>query len=106
MFADTSRRGRPFAKDPAVVHFGGHYLLYYSMSPFGDGRSGDGWAIGIADSSDLDSWEKIGEVLPEQGPEQKRPLRAGRGRHRWQGASVLPDLRQRPEGCHLPCGLQ
>ena len=29
-----------------------------------------GWAIGIARSSDLDSWEKIGEILPEQEPER------------------------------------
>ena len=70
LFADASRRGRPFAKDPAVVRFGGHYLLYYSLPPFGDGRAGDGWAIGIARSSDLDSWEKIGEILPEQEPER------------------------------------
>jgi len=70
LYSDASRRNRPFAKDPAVVHFGGHYLLYYSMPPFGDGRSGDGWAIGIARSSDLESWEKVGEILPEQEPER------------------------------------
>jgi len=70
LYSDTSRRGRPFAKDPAVVHFGGTYLLYYSVPPFGDGRAGDGWAIGIARSDDLDAWEKIGEILPEQGPER------------------------------------
>ena len=64
MFADTSRRGRPFAKDPAVVRFGGHCLLYYSIPPFGDGRTGDGWAIGIARGDDLDTWEKAGEILP------------------------------------------
>jgi beta-1,2-mannobiose phosphorylase / 1,2-beta-oligomannan phosphorylase len=70
LFADTSRRGRPFAKDPAVVRFNNQYLLYYSLPSFGDGRQGDGWAIGIARSSDLDAWEKIGEILPEQGPER------------------------------------
>lgn len=62
-FADTSR-GRPFAKDPAVVRFGERYLLYYSVPPFNDGRAGDGWAIGIAASPDLDQWEKVGEILP------------------------------------------
>jgi beta-xylosidase len=70
LFADTSRRGRPFAKDPAVVCFNNQYLLYYSLSPFGDGRPGDGLAIGIARSDDLDAWEKIGEMLPEPGPER------------------------------------
>jgi sucrose-6-phosphate hydrolase SacC (GH32 family) len=70
LYSDASRRNRPFAKDPAVVHFGGRYLLYHSIPPFGDGRAVDGWAIGIARSSDLDSWEKIGEILPDQEPER------------------------------------
>lgn len=62
-FADTSR-GRPFAKDPAVVFFGGRYLLYYSLPPYGDGRTPDGWAIGIATSSNLDDWTIIGSMNP------------------------------------------
>jgi predicted GH43/DUF377 family glycosyl hydrolase len=62
-FADTSR-GRPFSKDPAVVAFGGRYLLFYSLPPFQDGRAGDGWRIGIAASADLDSWQPVGEVPP------------------------------------------
>jgi sucrose-6-phosphate hydrolase SacC (GH32 family) len=66
MYGDTSRRGRPFAKDPAIVRFGGAYWLYYSLPAFGDGRAGNGWAIGVARSSDLDAWEKVGEILPEQ----------------------------------------
>jgi beta-1,2-mannobiose phosphorylase / 1,2-beta-oligomannan phosphorylase len=70
LYGDISRRGRPFAKDPAVVSFRGQYLLYYSIPPFGDGRAGNGWAIGIARSSDLDSWQKVGELLPEQEPER------------------------------------
>lgn len=70
MYGDTSRRGRPFAKDPAVVRFGSAYWLYYSLPSFGDGRAGDGWAIGIARSSDLDTWEKVGEILPGQEHER------------------------------------
>lgn len=58
MFADPVS-GVPFAKDPAVVRFGGRYLLYYSRSPSGGAR---GWDIGIAVSDDLDSWERIGTV--------------------------------------------
>ncbi len=61
-FADTSR-GRPFSKDPAVVWFQGQYWLYYSKPPFGDGRAGDGWAIGIATSRDLHEWQVVGELL-------------------------------------------
>jgi len=63
LFADTSR-GRPFSKDPAVVFFQDRYWLYYSRPPFGDGRPGDGWAIGIASSQDLENWQVVGEILP------------------------------------------
>ena len=63
MFADRSR-GKPFSKGPAVVEFDGRYLLYYSIPPYKDGRNNDGWRIGIATSSDLDAWEKIGELPP------------------------------------------
>lgn len=63
-FADTSR-GRPYAKDPAVVKFDGRYWMYYSIPPYGDGREKDGWAIGIAVSSDLTEWTRIGELTPQ-----------------------------------------
>ncbi len=80
-FADTTR-GRPFSKDPAVVWFQGQYWLYYSKPPFDtvglsqfngsnkidemgrSARTGDGWAIGIATSHDLDAWHVVGEILP------------------------------------------
>lgn len=63
-FADYSR-GRPFAKDPAVIRFADRYLLYYTLPPHGDDRVGDGYAMGIAASDDLDHWQKIGEILPD-----------------------------------------
>lgn len=69
-WADSSR-GRPFSKDPSVVRFRDRYWMYYSIPPYGDGRPGDGWAIGIATSRDLVSWEKAGEILPEQEVERK-----------------------------------
>jgi hypothetical protein len=62
-YQDTSR-GRPFAKDPAVVWFGQHAWLYYSLPPFGDGRADDGWRIGIARSADLRHWQRVGELQP------------------------------------------
>lgn len=58
-FADSSR-GRPFAKNSAVARLGDDYFLYYSVSPYGNGRERDGWSIGIAASRDLDHWQKIG----------------------------------------------
>lgn len=57
-FADTTR-GKNYAKDPAVVFFGGRYLMYYSVPPWGDGRPHDGWVVGVAESRDLDNWTKI-----------------------------------------------
>ena len=33
MYADTSRIGVPYAKDPHVVYFDGRYLMYYSITP-------------------------------------------------------------------------
>ena len=64
-YTDTSR-GRPFAKDPAVVFFKDRYLLYYSLPPWKDGRSPDGLSMGIAQSGDLEEWTKCGEIGPEQ----------------------------------------
>ena len=62
MYGDTSRLGRPFAKDPCVICLKERYLLYYSipaydkaLAPAGAPR---GWAIGIAESRDLVDWRK------------------------------------------------
>ncbi|MCM3630631.1 hypothetical protein M3194_25190 [Paenibacillus glycanilyticus] len=55
-FADTTA-GVPYAKDPAVVRYKGKYWMYYSRGPFTDGR----WGIGIAESSDLEHWTKVGK---------------------------------------------
>lgn len=71
MFADTSRIGVPYAKDPHVVYFDGRYLMYYSIPP----RQGDensGWNIGIAASDDLIDWVKVGEIVPDPDAEYER----------------------------------
>jgi predicted GH43/DUF377 family glycosyl hydrolase len=73
-FGDSERLGRPFAKDPCVIRFGGRYLLYYSVAAWAKElappNAPRGWAIGIAESRDLVHWKKVGEILPEQECEQ------------------------------------
>ena len=71
LWGDSSKLGRPFAKDPSVIRFGGRYLLYYSMPGAAAGSGMQGWAVGIATSSNLTDWTKIGEILPEQECERK-----------------------------------
>ena len=106
LFADTSRRGRPFAKDPAVVRFGGPLsplLLFATLRR----RPGRGWLGHRHRPQQRPGF--LGEDRGDSaraGAGAQRPLRAGRDRARWPGASLLPDLRQRPEGCHLPRGLR
>ncbi|MBN1937775.1 MAG: family 43 glycosylhydrolase [Anaerolineae bacterium] len=65
LYADASR-GRPFSKDPAVIRFQDRYLLYYSLPPYRDGRTPDGWSMGIAESDGLEHWHRLGDILPEQ----------------------------------------
>ncbi len=69
-WGDTDRLGRPFAKDPAVIKFGGRYLMYYSTAPFdkklAPTNAPRGWGVGIAESRDLVHWKKIAELRPEQ----------------------------------------
>ncbi len=70
-WADSSRLGRPYSKDPSAIRFRGRCLLYYSMPTRDDaGRLLD-WAVGIAESTNLTAWRKIDEVLPAQDCEKK-----------------------------------
>ena len=66
LYGDSTRHGRPFAKDPSVVRFGERHLMHYSTAPSADKSLPKGWAIGIAESHDLVNWKKVGEILPEQ----------------------------------------
>ena len=76
-WGDTECRHVPFAKDPSVIWFGGHYLLYYSIPTSEDGRQNDWWAIGIAASTDLVHWSRVGRILTQQ-PYQQKGLVNGR----------------------------
>lgn len=74
-WGDSDRLGRPFAKDPSVITFKGRYLMYYSICPYPKDRvpptvRKNGWNIGIAESTNLTDWKKIGELLPAQECDQ------------------------------------
>lgn len=71
MFGDTSRIGVPFSKDPHVVNFGGRYLMYFSIPPEQNVEN-SGWNIGIAESTDLKSWTKIGEIVPDPNADYEK----------------------------------
>lgn len=64
----TSEPGRFFAKDPCVIRYQGRGYLYFSKQLVEESGF-DKFVIGIAVSDDLDTWEEIGAVLPEQAAE-------------------------------------
>ncbi|MBR6032384.1 MAG: family 43 glycosylhydrolase [Bacteroidaceae bacterium] len=70
IYGDDTRTGTLFAKDPIVVFHGGRYLMYYSIPPH-NSRDWEGWNIGIAESSDLRHWQRIGEITPQAEYEAK-----------------------------------
>lgn len=67
LWADTVRLGRPFSKDPSVIRFHDRYLMYFSLPP----AHGQGWIVGIAESTDLVQWKKVAELLPAQECDKK-----------------------------------
>jgi hypothetical protein len=64
-WGDTSRRGRPYAKDPSVVWFQDRYLMYFSLPSESDDVR-EGWSVGVAASDDLVSWTTVA-ILPPFG---------------------------------------
>lgn len=68
-WADNSS-GRPFSKDPSVIRFKDRYLMYYSL-PGAVGGGMAGWSVGIAESTDLVDWKRVGEVKPAQACDAK-----------------------------------
>lgn len=71
MYGDTTRIGLPYCKDPHVVNFKGRYLMYYSIPPYKENPA-SGWNIGIAESKDLITWSKVGEIKPRSGAEYEK----------------------------------
>lgn len=79
-YSDTDRLGTPWAKDPSVIRFGGRFLMYYTVPAYKENPVGvpdfpKGLAIGIAESRDLKTWKKVGEILP-QTPVEKNGIAA------------------------------
>ena len=69
-YGDTTRTGKPFSKDPHVVKFGGRYLMYYTLAK-GKTPPQNVLGIGIAESDDLITWRKVGEITPDADYERK-----------------------------------
>ena len=66
-YSDSGVNKNPYAKDPYVIFFNKTYLMYYSIP----GPQLKAWYIGIAKSSNLVNWKKIGEIRPAEGFEKK-----------------------------------
>lgn len=68
LFTDPNGKNGGFAKDPAVIHFGDRYLLYYSTFILENGK--EKLRVGIAESQDLDNWTRLGYLPLTQTCEQ------------------------------------
>jgi predicted GH43/DUF377 family glycosyl hydrolase len=80
-WADETRLGRPYSKDPCVILFQDRYLMYFSLPPFDSelapANAPKGWSIGVAESADLSAWKKIGELWPAQACDSNGLCAAG-----------------------------
>lgn len=69
LWGDEAPLGRPFSKDPSVIRFGQRYLLYYSMQQAGSKPVA--WMVGIAESTDLQHWRRVGQLEPGAAYEKR-----------------------------------
>jgi predicted GH43/DUF377 family glycosyl hydrolase len=63
MYADSSRRGKPWSKNPHVIRFDGRYLMYTSVLPVKGSNSRE---IEITESQDLIHWKNVGLISIEE----------------------------------------
>ena len=71
LYGDDARTGYPFSKDPHVVKFKGRYLMYYTIAQSVTPPK-TGLGIGIAESYDLITWRRVGEISPAPDAEYER----------------------------------
>ena len=57
MYADSTRRDKPFSKNPYVIRLNGRYLMYSSVLPVKGSNSRE---IEITESKDLINWKNVG----------------------------------------------
>ncbi|MEI8288688.1 MAG: glycoside hydrolase N-terminal domain-containing protein [Verrucomicrobiota bacterium] len=72
MYADTTRRGKPWSKNPFVLKFGGRYLMYSSILPVPGSEARE---IEITESRDLIHWKNVG-MIRVQEPYEKNGISA------------------------------
>lgn len=63
MYADVTRRGKPWSKNPFVIKFEGRYLMYSSILPAEGSRARE---IEITESHDLINWKNVGVLKIEE----------------------------------------
>ena len=62
-YGDTYVENRPFSKDPYAIFFQKKYWMYYTVPD----ENKKVLHIGIATSSDLTHWEKVGDIMGQKG---------------------------------------
>ena len=67
MYADSSRRGKSWSKNPHVIRFDGRYLMYTSVLPVEGSNSRE---IEITESQDLIHWKNVGLISIEESYEK------------------------------------
>jgi predicted GH43/DUF377 family glycosyl hydrolase len=67
MYADSSRRGKPWSKNPHVIRFDGRYLMYTSVLPVKGSKARE---IEITESQDLIHWKNVGMMRIEEAYEK------------------------------------
>jgi predicted GH43/DUF377 family glycosyl hydrolase len=72
MYADTTRRGKPWSKNPFVLRLDGRYLMYSSILPVPGSEARE---IEITESRDLIHWKNVGYVRVQE-PYEKNGISA------------------------------